>query len=203
MGSSNLKRGSERCPCSRAGAEGTGGRTLRGHGVLRALRAAGASVLPAGGGLAGSPRKRCPAGDRKLKSPLLRWHPSCHRSAGPKRGVIRGPQRRRGAQLAALALSAPHRSRGAVGGRGSGSARLPDYFWAWPQTDAAGSARLRAVPGVPRGARPCRQLRAGTFPAVPSRHRVPTGAALGCPSSPSLPLSSPPAASSVRHPPLR
>lgn len=30
----------------RAGAEGTGGRTLRGHGVLRALRAAGASVLP-------------------------------------------------------------------------------------------------------------------------------------------------------------
>lgn len=31
--------------------------------------------------------------------------------------------------------------RGAVGGRGSGSALLPDYFWASPQPGAAGSAQ--------------------------------------------------------------
>lgn len=150
-------------------------RARGGHGVPVCPPCFWSPSLPAGAGLAGSPRKHCPAGDRKLNSSLPRWHPSCHGSAGRKSSVIRGPQRRRGAQLAPLALCAPHRSRGAVGGRGSGSASLPDYFWAPPQTDAAGSARLRAVPGVPRGARPCRQLRAGTFPAVPCRHPVPTG----------------------------
>lgn len=172
-------------------------RRARGAGLPSLLSALSAAR---GAGLAGSPRKQCPAGDRKLNSPLARWHPSCHRSAGPKSSVIRGPQRRRGAQLAPAAPCAPHRSRGAVGGRGSGSAPLPDYFWARPQTDAAGSARLRAVPGVPRGARPCRQLRAGSFPAVPSRPHGCRGSAARCHRRPPPPRS---AGSAVRHPPLR
>lgn len=52
------------------------------------------------------------------------------------------------------------------GGRGSGSASLPHLFLG-TATDGRG--------GECEPCRGCRQLRAGAFPAVPSRHRVPPG----------------------------
>lgn len=152
----------------------------RARGALPAL----SPLCCPGRRLAGSPRKHCPAGDRKLNSPLARWHPSCHRSAGPKSSVIRGPQCRRGAQLAPAALSLPmaHVERWV-------DAALPLLRCQIISGHRHRRTRrgVRAVPGVPRGARPCRQLRAGTFPAVPSRPHGCRGSAARCHRRPPLP----------------
>lgn len=168
-------------PGCTAGAGGTGGRTrnmLRRRACQRRLRDACAPCLrleplccPQGSGLAGSPRKHCPAGDRKLNCSPLRWHPSCRRSAGPKSGVIRGPQWQRGGPAGS---SHPLRSPSLTWSGG--------WTWLWlcfaarlflgiatdrrcrERAGCGAGACWELCWGAQRGARRCRQLGAGTLP---------------------------------------